>query len=61
MTGNGLQSSKDELLGDNGAQQAPSTLKEKEAEAEAFGTKSKKPGTEALRTQSAKTAAKTVP
>ena len=56
VIGNNLQSNKDELLGNNGVQQAPSTPKGEELEAESLKTKSKKPGAKALRTQGAKLA-----
>ena len=51
VTGNGLQSNRDEPLDDNSAQQAPSTSKEERPKAEALGTKSKEPRVEAMRTQ----------
>ena len=51
VTGSNLQSNKDELLGNNGMQQAPSTPKGEGPKAEASGTKSKVPRAEALRTQ----------
>ena len=55
VTGNNLLSNKDELPGDNGAQQTPSTPKEKEPKTEALETKSKGPRASTLRTQSVNT------
>ena len=54
VTGNSSQSNKDELLGDNGAQQAPSTPEGEGPKAEALWTKNKMLGAKALRTQNKK-------
>ena len=51
VTGNGLRSNRDELLGDNGMQQAPSTPKRDGPKAVLLGTKSEEPRAEAPRTQ----------
>ena len=58
VTGNGLQSNRNELLGDNGVQQAPSTPKGEGPEAEALRIKSEEPGAEASRIQFKKTQTK---
>ena len=57
VTGDNLQSNRNESLGDNSVQQAPSTPEGEGSKAEASRTKSKEPGAELSRTQSAKTAA----
>ena len=51
VTGSNLRSNKNEPLGDNDAQQAPSTPKGKRPKAKALGTKSKKLKAKAPRTQ----------
>ena len=61
VTGNNLLSNRNELSGDNSAQQTPSTPKEEWLKAEASGSKNKGPWSSTPRTPGANTATKWCP